>query len=275
MALRQICPEPNTNTFMNSRKSKHVSSLAQLASHFESAHSDLIEKRVLQKRKDSKYLVDLDKLEMLFDGFFSHYRVLEENQLKVQRYQTRYFDEESLRCFENDKSNVTPRHKVRIRKYLDRDLSFFEIKSRNETQTKKRRVLLECAEEDKQHYEHDKEGTSDCGIGENEESLILKYTDLDPGKLQCEVKTSFHRLTLLGVKRNERITIDTNLIFERRGEQLRWEQFAIVEIKHPIGRVSPFSKSLALAGYKVDGFSKYKTAIESFLDHQSQDYAAS
>ena len=245
---------------MNSVKSNNVSSLEHLARQFKSADSTLIEKRVLQKRSDTKYLVNLEKLGVLFDGFFKSYQVLEENELKVQRYQTRYFDEESLICFENDKSNVTPRHKVRIREYLDRDLSFFEIKSRHAKQTKKRRYQLEL---------------EDSALGKNEQSLILKYTDLDPQKLQCEVKTSFHRMTLLGVKRNERITIDTNLIFERRGEQLLWEQFAIVEVKHLEGRLSPFAKSLALAGYKVDGFSKYKTAIESFLANHNQGSVAS
>ena len=215
------------------------------------ASDDLLRRRSLQRRIDTKYLVSADTLESLFANHFNQYRVVVDSGLRVQQYKTRYFDEASLTCFENDKRNIIPRHKIRIREYLDRDISFFEIKSRNDDRTKKRR------------YEYSK---TKKYLGDHEQTLISKYTDLDPQKLQCEVKTFFNRMTLLGLSRNERITVDTDLVFEHRGKSTHWSDIAVVEVKQPYEKLSVISKSIKLAGYKRADFSKYKTAIEKLSD---------
>ncbi len=73
--------------------------------------------------------------------------------------------------------------------------------------------------------------------------------------------TNFRRVTLLGLRSEERVTIDLDIRFQREGDQRSLEDAVIVEVKQDRFRArSPIMLALRGRGIRPMAISKYCTA---------------
>lgn len=174
--------------------------------------------------------------------------------LRVERgalatYESRYFDTPSFKCFHDHRRGRRPRHKIRIRHYPDRELSYLEVKTkRNEVVTDKRRVAIPFG----------------CGelSGPHLEWLRTQIGELAHA-LRPAIDIRFQRLSLLGITSNERVTID--LAIQAPGQDAvaaLLGRLAIVEVKQaPFCVRTTVMRSLHQHGVRPGRVSKYMAAM--------------
>ena len=84
----------------------------------------------LLKRIDTKFLTTESKLLEIIPELISDYKVLEIEENRLMNYATLYFDTEDLKSYTEHHNGRAKRHKIRMRKYIDSDLCFLEIKEK-------------------------------------------------------------------------------------------------------------------------------------------------
>lgn len=89
---------------------------------------ELNAKAEMLTRLDNKYMVKGDVLHNALPLLANYFDVLEINEKRLFTYETCYFDDESFRSFFDHHQGRRQRLKVRVRKYVDADLCFVEIK---------------------------------------------------------------------------------------------------------------------------------------------------
>jgi hypothetical protein len=82
----------------------------------------------LMNRIDTKFAFRIGLLENLLDELKSEYKILEINTIRSPKYESLYFDDEKFSFFQDHHNGKTNRFKVRIRKYVESNLLFLEIK---------------------------------------------------------------------------------------------------------------------------------------------------
>ena len=188
-----------------------------LFSKFPTATEEQILVRSLQKRVDSKFICKVDLLEDIVSQWSEGYAVIRVQGNAETIYESRYFDTPSHDNLADHMRGRRPRRKIRVRTYQDRNLTYLEVKEKKSNDsTNKLRVLLTTTGEDL-HPSFVREALSEHGFGE----------------LQPSMKISFTRTTLIGIDYDERVTIDTNLIFEDGTRLVRLPNLVIFELKQP------------------------------------------
>lgn len=84
----------------------------------------------LLNRIDNKYVLNEEQLALIVDSIAENYFVLEIDGHRVFTYENNYFDTKDLRFYYDHHNGYVNRIKVRSRKYLETNSSFFEIKKR-------------------------------------------------------------------------------------------------------------------------------------------------
>lgn len=219
---------------------------AESLGRFSEASPDLLSRRRLLRRTDSKFVMRVGDLPALVESLVDGYRVLLAGTEPLASYRTLYFDTPELDCFHDHRRGRRPRNKVRIRHYDERGLTFLEIKTkRSELETRKYRKARPFGE---------------SGLDPTDRAFIAEHcgyaADLAP-----TIWTDFRRLTLLSIEFNERVTIDLGLQFHRDGDRADVGQVAIVEVKQaPFCVRSPAMQALRTIGVRKASASKYCTA---------------
>lgn len=149
---------------------------------------------LLARRTETKFVVPRAALDLLLEALVPHAGVVESSGRRLARYSTVYFDTPGLRCFHDHRRGVRPRCKIRLRHYLDRSLTFLEIKTRRGLVTDKLRFEREPG-----HTELDAA----------DRALLADRTGLDD--LGPRAWTLYARATLVGLGAIERVTIDTDI----------------------------------------------------------------
>jgi len=218
-----------------------------LLARFPSAPSGLVQRRELSRRADSKFVVSPAEALAVLPPPAGDYAVLAAGDGLVASYRTLYFDTPSLDFFNAQRCGRRIRHKVRIRHYPDRRVTLFEVKTR--------RSELETAKVWREHE------YGDSSMSAADRAFAEAHTGINRG-LDPQVWTQFQRVTLLGVRTNERVTIDFDLEVNM-GERRRYlPGVAIVEVKQwPISRSTPVMSALRMAGWRPAWASKYCAAI--------------
>lgn len=85
-------------------------------------------KAEMMRRIDNKYVVSRAALENLLPAFCDAFDVLDIHQRRSFGYATRYFDDADNRSYLEHHQGVRKRMKVRVRRYLEADLCFLEVK---------------------------------------------------------------------------------------------------------------------------------------------------
>jgi hypothetical protein len=189
----------------------------------------------LADRTDSKFLLPVRVLPRFLNALNADYTILQESGHRVFTYENTYFDTPDWDLYMQHHNGKLNRHKFRLRRYHETDISYFEKKFKtNKDRTVKERI--NCA---------------DAGPIE----VVLEEALVKPS-----LYVNYRRLTLWNRTVNERLTLDYDLCY-RRPEQnkvVRLNTLLIAELKR-FGKAngSPFVKSAKDHGFTPQTFSKY------------------
>lgn len=195
----------------------------------------------LMKRVDTKFVVRINQLPSILEAIQHSYQVLEINENRLMQYFTSYFDTTGFQFYNNHHRGRKKRAKVRLREYTNSNINFIEVKQKNNKgQTVKRRISSPTM----------------ASLG-SMESINSFYTKLvgQSIDLKLVISNAFDRFTLVNVKEQERITIDTNIKFNG---QLWNPALAIIELKQKkLNRNSTVYRKLKASQIHPARISKY------------------
>ena len=85
----------------------------------------------LLKRVDTKFLTTEKKLLEILTLISSDYNVLDIDNKRLMKYSTLYFDTNDIIFYKHHHNKKGNRYKIRMRKYIDSNICFLEIKKKN------------------------------------------------------------------------------------------------------------------------------------------------
>lgn len=154
----------------------------------------------LMNRVDTKYLITSDQLMAILQGVHDHYYAQEVEGKRFAAYSTIYYDTPDLRMYVIHHDKHLVRDKVRVRTYVDSDLTFCEVKHKtNKGRTKKKRIEVIRG--------------LDVTRDPEASSFLADKQPYPVDSLRASLETAFDRITLVNYEKTERLTIDCNLVF--------------------------------------------------------------
>jgi hypothetical protein len=211
----------------------------------------------LMNRMDTKFMFNAARLPAILENLQKDYRILEINGRRSARYETLYFDTPGHLFYMQHHNGKMNRVKVRFRRYVDSNLSFFEIKKKNnkgrtiKERIKSKEISLEITGKSKQ--------------------LVETTTNISPGSLKPSIWVSFTRITLVDNLFTTRLTIDTGLHFKNADSEIPYGNLAIAELKQD--RYGNSSFPSLMRKHNIPGFriSKYCLGIISMFPEIKQN----
>lgn len=207
----------------------------------------------LMNRVDTKYLVTSGQLVSLLQGVRDRYYAQEVEGKRFSAYRTVYYDTPELTMYMIHHDRHLVRDKVRIRTYVDSNLSFCEVKHKtNKGRTKKKRMELKSENGERKMA---------LRLAELHHQIQAAGFELPyPVEiLNASLETIFDRITLVNFEKTERLTIDCNLVFQNyvSGNSASMDPLVVMELKQD-GRARSLFKEvlfdLRIKPYKI---SKY------------------
>jgi len=217
-----------------------------LLGRFALAPPGLAEARDLQRRFESKFVMPASGAAALLPALARDYALLPAGRAALATYHTLYFDTADLEFFHAHRRGRRIRHKVRIRHYPERVVSFLEVKTRlgESRSIKARRGRA---------YGDDRLDTDD---------LVFVQARVGRRSLLPQAWSDFRRVTLLGIGPEERVTIDLDLRVRTATRAASLGDLAVVEVKQSrLDRGSAAWDALRRAGWREGWASKYCTGI--------------
>ncbi len=198
----------------------------------------------LLNRQDTKYLFHHRKLATILDDLKQYYHVLEIEGQQLLSYENQYFDTRDFKFYNKHQRGMLNRTKIRIRKYVESDLSFIEIKRKtNKSRTVKNRIPLIANEDIK---------------SERVINFIQENSKITAADLTEKLLISFQRITLAHKKLEDRCTLDINLRATWNGKDYNFEHLVIAELKQErFKHASDFNLTLKKHKVYSESFSKY------------------
>ncbi len=223
--------------------------LADVVSAYPVAAPAELERAALTRRFDRKFLLRAEHARAVAESLAGHYRVVLARDERFALYDTVYFDTADLRLYHDHRRARRPRAKVRIRNYLDRELSMLEFKEKTPRgDTRKARWAR-----------------PDMSLALTADDLARLATVapalVDAG-LEPAARTAFYRLMLVNAVTVERATLDFHLTLSRGGAERVVDELVVVEVKDGgRGAVSPLVSALHHHHARALPFSKYCMAV--------------
>ncbi len=229
-----------------------MAALIEAAGRFTVASAELRDGCELLRRVDTKFVCTRAAALEVIAGLAGDYAALSVPSGTVATYRSLYFDTGDLRCYHDHRRGRRLRHKIRVRHYPDRLLSYLEVKTKqNETVTDKRRLAIPFLAEVLGAAEQRFLGAVLSGAGQ------LPVDDLHP-----VMRIGFRRLSLVGLHTAERVTVDLGLDAETV-DGARWSggDLVVVEVKQsPFCVRTPVMRALSRAALREQSMSKYTMA---------------
>lgn len=203
-----------------------------------------MERVSLMNRTDMKFVFEIDLLPVLLSTIQPFYRSLQINGKRIFNYKTDYFDTDDFQMFTDHSNGKQNRFKIRYREYIGSNLSFLEVKFKNN----KGRTL--------------KSRISSCFGDKITSPVDIKFIEENTPFLHDQLKyaltNEFTRITLVNKKEKERLTLDFSLRFNKESLINRLPNLVIVEVKQEeINLNSPVVQVLRKYGIRQVSFSKY------------------
>ena len=197
----------------------------------------------LMKRTDTKFIVHQQQLIEVLKSITSNYKVLEINGNRLLTYSSLYFDTENKKFYHDHHNGKINRTKVRMRKYMESNICFLEIKQKDgKGKTTKSRIQIKDFETE---------------LSQNLVEFINGKTS-ENFNLKPSIWNKFDRITLVNKHAMERLTIDLNLEFNMETSSKSYKNLAIIEVKQQrFDRTSPVVRSLKEIGVNPYSMSKY------------------
>ncbi len=197
----------------------------------------------LMNRTDTKFVTNKTKLAELLGLAEGEYYAQTHDGTNIASYMTTYWDTDDHHFYMEHHCGRAPRQKVRVRTYVDSDVTFLEVKTKNNHgRTKKKRIKVPAQNQ--------------LDGGDEFISPLVNYgmDDIHP-----TVRNYFHRITLVNKGKTERLTIDFDVQFQNfeTGQEKQTGQLVIIELKRDGNVASPVLELLRQLRIKPSGFSKY------------------
>jgi hypothetical protein len=202
----------------------------------------------LMDRIDSKYVAPVSVLPQLLEEMIPYFKVQVNNGLSIAPYCTQYLDTPDLKMFVMHQNGKLNRQKIRIRSYVDSNLSFLEVKNKtNKGRTNKRRVPIGLSH------------LSSSRDLQGKEQFLKENALFETDQLEPSLANNFKRMTFVNNNATERITIDINLSFQnyQTGNTKTLDNLMIIELKQDGWQHSDFRDILNHFRIKRTAFSKY------------------
>jgi len=153
-----------------------------------------------------------------------------------------FFDDERFSFFKDHHNGKGNRFKVRIRKYVESNLYFLEVKHKIKGRTDKKRISIDQFNEVLP-----------------ESDLAFVQNELQANKNLVPIMwNSFQRITLVSKTEKERLTFDFNIVFEKDGVKKSFKQLVIAELKQEeLNRNSAFYQLMKQHQIRPYRLSKY------------------
>lgn len=157
----------------------------------------------LLDRMETKYLLGVSQLCDVLGTLAGSYRVLEVNAVRLNHYQTLYFDTRDFALYRQRHNGFASRYKVRARKYVESELAFFEVKHKtNRARTLKSRLSIPDIVADTDDFDE----------------FISTHTPFHAAMLEPKVWNEYVRVTLVSKTKQERLTLDLDISFHWDGD---------------------------------------------------------
>lgn len=189
----------------------------------------------LMNRIDTKYVVTIRQLPVILSMAKTDYYAQDINGVRLATYDTVYYDTDGLDMYLRHHDRQLVRQKIRVRRYVDTDLTFLEIKRKNNKgRTKKKRIEVP--------------GFNLTGgiIGKGKtditvEDFVAAKSRYTWDAISPKLRTAFRRITLVNKAMTERLTIDLDLSWDNRvtGLGKSYSDLVIVELKRDGNVPSP------------------------------------
>ena len=232
-ATSYICLSKQTKTYMN-----------EILKQFAPITLEEMSSVKLMNRTDTKFVTTMPMLLQLLEMAAPQYFAQEVAGKRVASYNTTYFDTTEFDMYYTHQAGHANRQKIRFRTYVDSDLQFMEVKTKNNhKRTKKKRMEV-----------------ADMDLSDKEKlEFLQKHLRYDAGTLIPAIQNSFDRITLVNRGKTERLPIDMNLQFHNlvTGTEKQMTDLVIVELKRDGLCYSPVLAMLNELRIHPHGFSKY------------------
>ena len=199
-------------------------------------------------RVDTKFLLSESQLAALLPDLARDYLVLGVDGRRLHQYRTRYFNTPGFDLYRQHHDGQAVRYKVRSREYVDSGLAFFEIKAKNEQgQTIKHRVSTDALL---------------TSLTPEARSLLAEHAPPHERLVEPKLQNDFLRITLVGKRCPERLTLDLGVQFECDGRTATVPGVAIAELKQSgLDEGSPFMQRMRQADRLPTSVSKYCVGV--------------
>lgn len=226
-------------------KSSVMVELAELLSGFYPISLEDMSSIRLMNRTDTKYIVSVDQLSTILKLAMKEYYVQEIDEDRNIPYHTIYYDTPGYEMYLSHHNGRKVREKIRVRTYINSQLTFLEIKHKNNKgRTNKKRIRV---------------NNTNAVSTERGEVFIREHGWSDPLVLLQHLENQFDRITLVNRGKTERLTIDTNIHFHNfsTGKDSRLKKLVIIELKRDGYTYSPMCEILKRLRIHEERISKY------------------
>ena len=225
----------------NSKKSSNFAAdtfggmqgVADIVKSFEPISLAQMESVKLMNRIDTKYAVSRAVLPAILEAAKADYYVQEIDGKRIATYDTMYYDTESLDMYVRHHDRQLVRQKIRVRQYVDSNLTFLEIKRKNNKgRTSKKRIVVpgfDITADTPSVLKHKRKEDEAVTVA----SFIDAKSRYEWSDIAPHLWTKFHRITLVNKAKTERLTIDMDLVWDNvvSGEKKTFEDLVIIELK--------------------------------------------
>ncbi|GAA5219485.1 polyphosphate polymerase domain-containing protein [Membranihabitans marinus] len=196
----------------------------------------------LMDRVETKYVFSAKQLPIILGQLQNDYKVLRISGTETPTYKTIYFDTDSLYFYKEHHRKRKNRYKVRFRNYVDSNLTFLEVKHKQNGRVDKQRIKV-----DTDHF-----------YLSNEDKRFLSKANIHQGELKKQLTNYYNRITLISKHSVERVTFDLNINFKYNDVETGLDQVVILELKQPqLSRSTPIVKVLKNLQIRPYNVSKY------------------
>lgn len=208
----------------------------------------------LMNRVDTKFAFNFDFLLKILPLLKENYFLLEVENTRMPSYESLYFDDADFSFFHDHHKRKSDRFKVRIRRYVESDMYFFEVKHKTKGRTEKNRIKAKSFD--------------DYSSQEFQKFIVEQLENNE--KLEPKIWNKFHRLTFVNKTENERLTLDFDITFSVENKQRKFRNLVIAELKQEkINRNSTFYRLMKEKMVRPYRLSKYCLgSIELFGEEQ-------
>jgi hypothetical protein len=205
-------------------------------------------------RIDHKFTLELDTALEILKQSASYYSILEVGDYRLSPYISKYYDFADYKLFYDHNAHKANRYKIRHRYYVSSNLSFFEIKYKdNKGRTYKSRIA---------------DGVHSPVLDNNScTDFISQKTGLDTSKLASVLDISYNRVTLINRDLTERVTLDFDLCFKDDDQSKPFGNVVIVEVKQSKSGGSAIIDMIKAHRIPELGISKYCLGVISLKNN--------